>query len=561
MSTPKPIRAGRGVYVPVNARQQVTPHDVPSAHSDPKGKRNGDAGTRSDNYCGGRRRGKVTVPVKTGAIDSLSCTRKSNDGTAAGSTKTSNRSECGERRGSSSVAKDTPSPSERTGPSNAASATSQTGAAAIESGPAEKKGKQRTPRKAWSQYVPPSRRGLNDKAGTAAANPVRAVGASRATSTSSEAMATHDRAIPVEGTHRAPATSVPDDNNVAATSTSEDTEPAAVAAAASSPPPPPLPSPPETSREHQHPAEMPARGPRGSSIVYAQDVQERQQGVLQDSMKSPGRTKQSDVRNAGEGVQIELEVSSATSASVERPHDTCTADGGVRGETTADDVGTVTADVSANDSTQAPGSKSCDRREKVDDEEKPGQQAASAVVPPNQAVATRDARSTAEGKRSCSNNAACTSKEDDTVEEKTGARTPTTGPKDKEEVTSDGVVPEKITSPKKITDSTPYIPPGRRRTMGESPQGEQRKEPPMGPLWPSGSVRTPVRVSQKARPSDSANGSSPTRSTPSRVAGVVGGGMSAYGAKIEEYSGEQAVPSCTLLWFMPWFGSMFFTPP
>lgn len=67
----------------------------------------------------------------------------------------------------------------------------------------------------------------------------------------------------------------------------------------------------------------------------------------------------------------------------------------------------------------------------------------------------------------------------------------------------------------------------------------------MGPLWTS---RAPIRVSQRARPSD--REASPVRPSPTRVAGVVSGGMSAYGANISEYSelmSRDQVEACTAL--------------
>lgn len=96
----------------------------------------------------------------------------------------------------------------------------------------------------------------------------------------------------------------------------------------------------------------------------------------------------------------------------------------------------------------------------------------------------------------------------------------------------------------KPASSARYVPPGRRKILdaeaaaaaSESGTNTKNGDPPaeyMGPLWPS---RGPVRVSQKARPSD--REASPARPAPARVAGVVSGGMSAYGASISEYSGE-----------------------
>ena len=86
--------------------------------------------------------------------------------------------------------------------------------------------------------------------------------------------------------------------------------------------------------------------------------------------------------------------------------------------------------------------------------------------------------------------------------------------------------------------SARYIPPGRRKIIDaevaafkESGAGGTAGR--MGPLWTS---RAPIRVSQRARPSD--REASPVRPSPARVSGVVNGGMSAYGANISEYSGK-----------------------
>lgn len=92
------------------------------------------------------------------------------------------------------------------------------------------------------------------------------------------------------------------------------------------------------------------------------------------------------------------------------------------------------------------------------------------------------------------------------------------------------------------TVSAPYIPPGRRKMMEAAPQTAPEAtggdamggSTGIGPLW---TFRAPVRVSQRARPTDGE--SSPSRPPPSRVAAVVSGGMSAYGANIEEYSGKR----------------------
>lgn len=91
------------------------------------------------------------------------------------------------------------------------------------------------------------------------------------------------------------------------------------------------------------------------------------------------------------------------------------------------------------------------------------------------------------------------------------------------------------------TVSTPYVPPGGRMKVESAPQNDGES---MGPLWPSGLNRKPVRVSQKARASD--GGSSPSRSSPFRVATAVSGGKSAYGVSIEEYSGEQDLRRVTV---------------
>ena len=86
--------------------------------------------------------------------------------------------------------------------------------------------------------------------------------------------------------------------------------------------------------------------------------------------------------------------------------------------------------------------------------------------------------------------------------------------------------------------SARYVPPGRRKIIDAevaalNETGASETARGMGPLWTS---RAPVRVSQRARPSD--RESSPVRPSPARVAGVVSGGMSAYGANISEYSGK-----------------------
>ena len=86
--------------------------------------------------------------------------------------------------------------------------------------------------------------------------------------------------------------------------------------------------------------------------------------------------------------------------------------------------------------------------------------------------------------------------------------------------------------------SARYVPPGRRKIIDAevaayNEAGASGTAGGMGPLWTS---RAPIRVSQRARPSD--REASPVRPSPARVAGVVSGGMSAYGANISEYSGK-----------------------
>lgn len=98
------------------------------------------------------------------------------------------------------------------------------------------------------------------------------------------------------------------------------------------------------------------------------------------------------------------------------------------------------------------------------------------------------------------------------------------------EATEDGKTREKC--PVKAPFS-PYVPPGRRQAMETADAAAAGLEG-MGLLWPSVG-RTPVRASQRARPTD--GGTSPSRPAPARVAAVVSGGMSAYGANISEYSG------------------------
>eukprot|EP00904_Undaria_pinnatifida_P007472 jgi/Undpi1/3855/HiC_scaffold_16.g07224.m1 len=96
--------------------------------------------------------------------------------------------------------------------------------------------------------------------------------------------------------------------------------------------------------------------------------------------------------------------------------------------------------------------------------------------------------------------------------------------------------------------SARYVPPGRRKIIDAevaalNETGASETARGMGPLWTS---RAPVRVSQRARPSD--RESSPVRPSPARVAGVVSGGMSAYGANISEYSelmSRDQVEACT----------------
>lgn len=93
-----------------------------------------------------------------------------------------------------------------------------------------------------------------------------------------------------------------------------------------------------------------------------------------------------------------------------------------------------------------------------------------------------------------------------------------------------------------------YIPPGRRKALDAEAEAAAASGggdggaagDGMGPLWTS---RAPVRVSQRERATD--GDASPARPAPARVARVVGGGMSAYGANISEYSGEFAC--CTYL--------------
>lgn len=93
-----------------------------------------------------------------------------------------------------------------------------------------------------------------------------------------------------------------------------------------------------------------------------------------------------------------------------------------------------------------------------------------------------------------------------------------------------------------------YIPPGRRKALdAEAAAGgsDGAAGDGMGPLWTS---RAPVRVSQRERATDK-DASAAARPAPVRVAGVVSGGMSAYGANISEYSGELVFVSwCWGLW-------------
>lgn len=100
--------------------------------------------------------------------------------------------------------------------------------------------------------------------------------------------------------------------------------------------------------------------------------------------------------------------------------------------------------------------------------------------------------------------------------------------------------------------SARYIPPGRRKALDTEAAaaaasgrdlnggGGGAAGDGMGPLWAS---RAPVRVSQRERPSDR-DAEAAARPNPSRVAGVVSGGMSAYGANISEYSGESSSWLC-----------------
>lgn len=102
--------------------------------------------------------------------------------------------------------------------------------------------------------------------------------------------------------------------------------------------------------------------------------------------------------------------------------------------------------------------------------------------------------------------------------------------------------PTTTTTTKTTTTFERYVPPGRRKLIegalaagndgGTAVDGAAATG--MGPLWTS---RAPVRVSQRARPSDR-EATSPSRPAPARVAGAVSGGMSAYGANISAYSGE-----------------------
>ncbi|CAM9778311.1 unnamed protein product [Hapterophycus canaliculatus] len=103
--------------------------------------------------------------------------------------------------------------------------------------------------------------------------------------------------------------------------------------------------------------------------------------------------------------------------------------------------------------------------------------------------------------------------------------------------------------------SARYIPPGRRKALDteaaaaaaagrDSNGGGAAAGDGIGPLWAS---RAPVRVSQRERPSNK-DAEPAARPSPSRVAGVVSGGMSAYGANISEYSEEMSreqVEACT----------------
>ena len=86
-----------------------------------------------------------------------------------------------------------------------------------------------------------------------------------------------------------------------------------------------------------------------------------------------------------------------------------------------------------------------------------------------------------------------------------------------------------------------YVPPGRRKALDAEAAaaaagggGDGAAGDGIGPLWTS---RAPVRVSQRERATDK-EASAAARPAPARVARVVGGGMSAYGANISEYSGE-----------------------
>ncbi|CAM9155811.1 unnamed protein product [Scytosiphon promiscuus] len=102
--------------------------------------------------------------------------------------------------------------------------------------------------------------------------------------------------------------------------------------------------------------------------------------------------------------------------------------------------------------------------------------------------------------------------------------------------------------------SARYIPPGRRKALDTEAAAAAGRDSNgggggasadgIGPLWAS---RTPVRVSQRERASDRES-ETVARPSPSRVAGVVSGGMSAYGANISEYSEEMSreqVEACT----------------
>lgn len=513
MSTKRPTRAGHGVYMPPNARgsrgKPSGQQDIPRVAAGKSDTNSSSAvrgastrlrdegavkGTTDSHQCAQKTRGTVDTgrEIREGAGNShqgnandatisklvaesyqaTSAVETAAPSTAAGYTRASNlvytdgRNNGGKDPPPAPICDsvDTkcslPTDAERSDTAVNAAESSNNGDAsrevvAMKNSADGGRSTRRKPRKAWSQYMPPTRRdgGDNEGAATIAANP--SIG------------------LTTSPTRRPPVT--PARNNLSPTPL-EDT--AATAAATSSLPPP---------EEHSQPMSSPELYTAAGNFIQASNA-ERERGIHDSVILEP----RSDHRSTDE-IEVKLEALSVASASIERQKN-------AEGEAAASDVEAEDVKVITNAAVDG-GMRTADVQCETSGEVNSKAAAASAVAT-EAAEAKNDV--VAEG---------------NSVEENRGEMSTEEGDSKKTPVK---------------TVSTPYVPPGRRRMTESAPQNDRE---PMGPLWPSGGVRTPVRVSQRARASD--GGSSPSRPTPSRVAAVVGGGKSAYGANIEEYSGER----------------------